>query len=152
MAKNPQEEPFSEAHLASPEYRERLMRKLNCLIAVLEVATAKVRKNMAGSPKDSERLTRIFANLQSTLEVCMRARLALQRRQAVFQSPPPATITPHPAPRDPSASPAAVQGPRRAGSDLSTNAEKKKFATLPPIDPSAIPGCNLDELAKRLLD
>ena len=33
MAQNPQEEPFSEAHLGSPEYRERLMRKLNYLIA-----------------------------------------------------------------------------------------------------------------------
>lgn len=152
MAKNPQEEPFSEAHLASPEYRERLMRKLNCLIAVLEVATAKVRKNMAGSPKDSERLTRIFANLQSTLEVCVRARLALQRRQAVFQAPPPTTITPQLPPRDSKSSPAPVQGPRRAGSDLSTNAEKKKFAKLPPIDRIAISGCDLDDLAKRLLN
>src|SRR5262245_12797175 len=81
VSQHPQEEPFSEADLASPEYRERLMRKLNCLIAVLEVATAKVRKNMAGAPQDSERLARISANLQSTLEVCIRARLALQRRQ-----------------------------------------------------------------------
>jgi hypothetical protein len=152
VAKNPQEEPFSEAHLASPEYRERLMRKLNCLIAVLEVATAKVRKNMAGSDKDSERLTRIFANLQSTLEVCVRARLALQRRQAVFQAPPPAATAPQLPPSDPQPSPAPVQGPRRTGSDLSTNAEKRKFAKLPPIDPTTISGCDLDELAKRLLD
>jgi len=151
VAKNPQEEPFSEAHLASPEYRERLMRKLNCLIAVLEVATAKVRKNMAGSPKDSERLTRIFANLQSTLEVCVRARLALQRRQAALEAPSPATLTPQ-LPPNSKHSPAPVQGPRRTGTDLSTNAEKKKFAKLPPIDLTAISGCDLDDLAKRLLD
>jgi hypothetical protein len=152
VAQHPQEEPFSEAHLASPEYRERLMRKLNCLIAVLEVATAKVRKNMAGSPKDTERLTRIFANLQSTLEVCVRARLALQRREAVFQAPPPGTITPQLPPRDSKSSSAPVQGPRRTGSDLSTNAEKRKFAKMPPIDRTAISDCDLDELAKRLLD
>ncbi|MFN0006491.1 MAG: hypothetical protein ACKVXR_01185 [Planctomycetota bacterium] len=127
------------------------MRKLNCLIAVLEVATAKVRKNMAGSPKDSERLTRIFANLQSTLEVCVRARLALQRRQAVFQAPPPPAITPQTPAKEAKPSLGPVQGPRRTGSDLSTNDEKKKFAKLPPIDPTAIPGCDLDELAKRLL-
>jgi hypothetical protein len=151
VTKNPQEEPFSEAHLASPEYRERLMRKLNCLIAVLEVATAKVRKNMAVPSKDSERLTRIFANLQSTLEVCVRARLALQRRQAAFQGPSAATITPQLPPRDSMAAPAPMQGPRRTGSDLSTNAEKRKFAKLPPIDPTAIPDCDLDDLAKRLL-
>lgn len=151
MPKNPQEEPFSEAHLASPEYRERLMRKLNCLIAVLEVATAKVRKNMAGHPHESERLARIFANLQSTLEVCIRARLALQRRQAASPLPP----APPPVPQLPAAAsahpPAADPAGRRSGSDLSTRAEKRKFAQLPPIDRAAISGCDLDELAKRLL-
>jgi len=138
VAKNPQEEPFSEAHLASPEYRERLMRKLNCLIAVLEVATAKVRKNMAGAPQESERLARISANLQSTLEVCIRARLALQRREAATPMLPAAG--------------AGENGARKNGSDLSTSAEKRKFAKLPPIDRSAISDCDFDELAKRLLN
>jgi hypothetical protein len=147
VPKNPQEEPFSEAHLASPEYRERLMRKLNCLIAVLEVATAKVRKNMAGQPEDSERLARISANLQSTLEVCIRARLALQRRQAASSMPPPLPQLPEAA-----GSPAAGErAAKRNGSDLSTKAEKRKFAQLPPIDRAAISDCDLDELAKRLL-
>jgi len=149
VAKNPQEEPFSEAHLASPEYRERLMRKLNCLIAVLEVATAKVRKNMAGHPGDSERLARISANLQSTLEVCIRARLALQRRQAASPMPPaPPSVPQLPQTAGPSA--ASERAAKRNGSDLS-NAEKRKFAQLPPIDRAAISDCDLDELAKRLL-
>lgn len=149
MPKNPQEEPFSEAHLASPEYRERLMRKLNCLIAVLEVATAKVRKNMAGHPGDSERLARISANLQSTLEVCIRARLALQRRQAASPMPP----APPSVPQLPAAARSAASEPvaKRPGSDLSTKAEKRKFAQLPPIDRAAVSDCDLDELAKRLL-
>ena len=38
MSEQPQE-PFKESNLESPEYRERLMRKLNTLIAVLEVAS-----------------------------------------------------------------------------------------------------------------
>ena len=157
MAQNPQEEPFSEAHLGSPEYRERLMRKLNCLLAVLEVATARVRKNLAGSPEDSERLTRICSNLQSTLEVCIRARLALQRRQAIAQVPPPAgplapppvAIGP-PSPAAPQPPPKARKGKRRVGSDLSTEAEKKRFAKLPPIDRRAVHRCDLDDLARRL--
>jgi hypothetical protein len=146
VAKNPQEEPFSEANLASPVYREQLMRKLNCLIAVLEVATAKVRKNMAGSPKDSERLTRIFANLQSTLEVCIRARLALQRRQALTEAGPPSRPALPPAP------PAPANGARRRASDPATGSGKQKFVGLPPIDPSAISSCDFDDLARRLMN
>jgi hypothetical protein len=83
MSQSPQEEPFSEAHLESPEYRDRLMRKLNCLIAVLEVATAKVKQSMAQPQADQERLGRIRTNLQSTLDVCVRARVALERREGM---------------------------------------------------------------------
>src|SRR5262245_25045995 len=81
--------PFSEANLESPEYRERLMRKLNCLIAVLEVATAKVRKSLDGPSADVERLARIRTNLQSTLDVCLRARAALERREELPKDLPP---------------------------------------------------------------
>jgi hypothetical protein len=83
MSQTPQDEPFSESHLESPEYRERLMRKLNCLIAVLEVATAKVKQSMATPQADLERLGRIRTNLQSTLDVCLRARTALERRDGL---------------------------------------------------------------------
>ena len=80
--------PFDEDDLESPEYRDRLMRKLNALIAVLEVATAKVRKSLSGSEPDTERLTKIQANLASTLEVCQRARRALERREALPEGLP----------------------------------------------------------------
>lgn len=160
----PHEEPFSESHLGSPEYRERLMRKLNCLIAVLEVASAKVRKNMAGSPPDSERLARICANLESTLEVCQRARTALERRHgspptAVRSSKPDHSILP-PAPsrsRHPRAKPEPTKparsrnkNRRRLLSDISTEAERQKFENMPPIDRRTIRHCDLDELARKL--
>ena len=74
------EEPFNETDLESPEYRERLMRKLNTLIAVLEVASAKVKRSLDGPDPDMDRLIKIRTNLSSTLEVCKRARRALQRR------------------------------------------------------------------------
>lgn len=153
----PHEEPFSESHLGSPEYRERLMRKLNCLIAVLEVATAKVKKNMAGSPPDSERLARICANLQSTLEVCQRARTALERRNGSSPQPvrPKAAdkvVVPRARARaSPSKpKPAAKKNRRRLLTDISTEAERKKFEKLPPIDRRSIRSCDLDELARRL--
>jgi len=107
------------------------MRKLNCLIAVLEVATAKVKKSMDGSPPDAERLARICANLQSTLEVCQRARTALEKRQAtqaggragpkdraltVQPAPPP------PAPREP---PSAPKTPAAGSKDAKSSGGKR---------------------------
>jgi hypothetical protein len=83
MNQEPHDESFQETNLNSPEYRERLMRKLNCLIAVLEVATAKVKKSLTDPAADTERLARIRTNLQSTLDVCVRARAALERREAL---------------------------------------------------------------------
>ena len=61
-------EPFQESNLDSAEYRERLMRKLNCLIAVLEVAHAKVKKSLSGPKPDVTRLRKIQTNLTSTLD------------------------------------------------------------------------------------
>jgi hypothetical protein len=165
VAPSPQEEPFSEAHLGSPEYRERLMRKLNCLIAVLEVATAKVRKSMNGPSADSERLARICSNLQSTLEVCLRARTALERRQNSTKPVPgnkqkntkpppgrnlPATLPPPPPKSTPPKSTSERGRPRTSGSDISTDAERRKFAGLPPIERTSIEHCDIDDLARRL--
>jgi hypothetical protein len=145
-----QDEPFSESHLESPEYRERLLRKLNCLIAVLEVATAKVRKSLAGPDADTERLTRIRTNLQSTLDVCLRARAALERREAL--------------PKDLASSIVQAVGevpPTKAKSsqerrdhalrmETGSDREREKFARLGPIDPRHVKLVDFDMLSKRL--
>ena len=55
----PQERPFSDSALDSAQYRAHLMGKLNCLIAVLEVAGGKVRLALGGPQADVERLGRI---------------------------------------------------------------------------------------------
>lgn len=142
------EEPFSEAHLESAEYRERLLRKLNCLIAVLEVATAKVRKSLAGPEADTDRLTRIRTNLQSTLDVCLRARAALERRESL--------------PRDVAsnlvhvvgqvAPPQKPVGKRERATRLETASagEREKFARLGPIDSRQAKLVDFDALAKLL--
>lgn len=149
------------------------MRKLNCLIAVLEVATAKVKKSMDGSPPDAERLARICANLQSTLEVCQRARTALEKRQTSERArtskqdraltvqpapPPPPPRRPRPSPKskDAKSRPERKRGVRWGtgirppASDLASEVERRKFAKLPPIDKRAIASCDLDDLVRRL--
>ena len=142
----PQEEPFSEANLESAEYRERLMRKLNCLIAVLEVATAKVRKSLAVPSPDTERLVRIRSNLQSTLDVCLRARAALERRESLPKELP-ANLS------------EVIQGaakslpaaPRRGERvEMSSEVELARFRGLGPIDKRSISRVDLDELARML--
>src|SRR5262245_14467636 len=79
MSSQPEEQPYSDSHLESPGYRRRLLRKLNTLIAVLEVACAKVRRSLEGPNPDVERLTRIQSNLKETLQVCLRAKRALDQ-------------------------------------------------------------------------
>lgn len=81
MSQGNDNQPFEKGNLESPAYRQRLLRKLNCLIAVLEVACAKVRRSMDGPEPDMERLTRIQKNLTQTLDVCRRAKVALEKRE-----------------------------------------------------------------------
>lgn len=149
------QEPFesgdspSESGLESAEYRERLRNKLNCLIAVLEVATAKVKQSLAGPAPDLDRLSRIQRNLQETLEVCVRARAALDRRGPLPEGiardlasavSPSALGLPLPQPARPAA---------KSASDLS-EAERERFARLGRIERSMLGGTDLDELARRL--
>jgi hypothetical protein len=155
MTQNPKEEPFSEANLNSPEYRERLMKKLNCLIAVLEVATAKVRRSLAGPDPDVERLIRIRNNLQSTLEVCLRARAALERREGLPKELPEnlSRIIQN-AGLDGSRDelPAAPGRPMPRGSsvEMTSADERDRFERMGRIDPEAIAGVDLEELTRLL--
>src|SRR5689334_24294420 len=151
MNPEPHDESFQETNLNSPEYRERLMRKLNCLIAVLEVATAKVRKSLAEPAADVERLTRIRTNLQSTLDVCVRARTALERREALPKELPENLSQvieetrvvelrgKNPAPK----SAARARGEQR-------RSERRKFEGLGTIKKSEIVRVDHDELTRQL--
>jgi len=151
----PEEHPYSDAHLDSPEYRKRLLRKLNTLIAVLEVASAKVRRSLAGADPDVERLTRIQNNLKETLSVCLRAKRALERCEqkkaedtgsAAIPAPPPPTVVPE-LPAKASAPEAADAQP----SELASAEEQRKFQRLGPIDLREVRACDLDALCQRLM-
>ncbi len=158
MSDSQRREPFSESNLDSPEYRERLLRKLNCLIALLEVAMARVRKSLAGPDPDVERLIRIRRNLQSTLDVCLRARSALERRESLPEELPSTLAQVSSLARAEAAAEEVVEEitpPRRplpAGStvEMSSPEEAEKFEALGPIEPRMVAACDLDELARRL--
>lgn len=156
MSEGPDQRPFSESDLESPQYRERLMRKLNCLIALLEVAMARVRRSLAGPEPDLERLRRIRSNLQSTLEVCLRARAALERRQALpLHLPETLGRLSEGGGGEISAlrdvlRPKNRPLPAGARAEMSSRDEESKFQRLGRIDPREIARCDIEELARRL--
>jgi len=139
-----EEQPYSDSHLESPEYRRRLLRKLNTLIAVLEVACAKVRRSLAGPNPDVERLTRIQNNLKETLQVCVRAKRALERTEADAAKGVPEPSVPAQLP-----APEGVRSANDSG-ELRTLEEQRKFQRLGPIDLREVRACDLDELCQKL--
>lgn len=142
-----QPQPSSDNNLDSAEYRERLRRKLSCLIAVLEVANAKVKQSLAGPAPDVERLTRIQRNLQDTMDVCLRARNALDKRGVLpsgLSDDLARAVNPSLAARLPASAPQLES--RR---EFSAH-EQHKFARLPKIDSAMIKTCDLDELSQML--
>jgi hypothetical protein len=150
MSSQPEEQPFSESHLDSPEYRKRLMRKLNTLIAVLEVACAKVRRSLAGPDPDVERLTRIQSNLKETLQVCLRAKQALERCEqprAEEKQPLREAVVPVHLP----AQPAPPESTAKSAGELTTRDEQRKFQRLGPIDLREVRACDLDTLCQKLI-
>lgn len=149
-----QDQPFSESNLDSAQYRERLMRKLTALIAVLEVATAKVRQALAGPAPDVERLGRIHKNLQDTLAVCLRARAALEKRGELPQTLSrdlSQVVDPRlllgAGPERPSST---HQLSRRASRNELSAEEQRRFGKLEKIDRAMLAQCDLDVLARQL--
>ncbi len=141
------QEPFQESNLQDAEYRERLMRKLNCLIAVLEVANAKVKRSLADADPDQERLTRIRSNLTSTLEVCRRAKRALERHEALPEGLPEnlAEVV-----RFTAAEQKLRRMPRGANIEMTSPDEHKRFEDMGKIDAKEISSCDMDALARQL--
>ena len=143
-----QEQPFNDSNLESPEYRERLMRKINCLIAVLEVASAKVKRSIDGPDPDLERPVRIQTNLSSTLEVCRRARRALERRETLPEGLPEnlAAVVRQAGKLE------KEKMPRGARQEMTSPSEAKRFEGMGSIQKDEIQSVDLDSLAKRFME
>ncbi len=151
-----------ENNLSSAEYRAKLMHKLNCLISVLEVALAKVRVNLKTPEADQDRLNRIRLNLENTLNVCRRAKTALEKRE-----PMPAGL-PDDLKRYSQANQKIVRRkqsrpaepridenglPRMTYRDyveFSSLGEYNKFKGMEKITPEEVKSANIDDLAKKL--
>ena len=124
--------------LSSSEYRARLMTKLNCLIAVLEVAIAKISKSMGLPGANEERLLKIRSNLENTLAICHRAKQTLEKTGT----------TKAVASRE-------VERNKMTARDyveLSSIDEYRKFKKMTPIQRNELDVVDFDELARRLTD
>ena len=153
MQDQPEGAPFSESNLDSPEYRERLMRKLNCLIAVLEVAKAKVRRSMAGPSPDVERLTRIKNNLKDTLDVCLRARSALERKGQLpkgLSEDLAQAVNPDAISADMIRAAKEPASPKGVHVEMESQEELERFRSLGRIDADEIASVDFDDLMKKL--
>lgn len=124
--------------LSSSEYRARLMTKLNCLIAVLEVAIAKISKSMGLPGANEERLLKIRSNLENTLAICHRAKQTLEKSGTTKPAPAGATERNKMTARD--------------YVELSSIDEYRKFKKMTPIQRNELDGVDFDDLAKKLSD
>lgn len=138
--------------------RAQLLKKLNCLIAVLEAAIAKVRRNQNDGVADPDRLERIRLNLENTMAICQRARATLERRGTLPDNLPPEVREAVGLPA--AGAPEAARRPARRRSDgrmsyrdyveLSSFEEFRKFRDLPAISSEEIARCDVDRLVADL--
>jgi len=137
MDSNKNDNPNLPEALGSAEYRARLTTKLNCLIAVLEVAIAKIQKSMDLPGANEERLQKIRSNLENTLSICHRAKQTLERTVSGAK-----TVAAR-----------GLEKPQMTARDyveLSSIDEYRKFRKMSPISKDDLSTIDFDELARRL--
>ena len=115
---------------------------------MLEVASAKVKRSLDGPDPDMDRLIKIRTNLSSTLEVCKRARRALQRRESLPEGLPEnlaeVVRTAGRVKRFPKRLPVG------SIAEMTSSEERKRFEHMGRITPSDLEGVDLDQLALKL--
>jgi hypothetical protein len=143
MTQHPDDLPSpDQTNAAAQEQRTRLMTKLNCLIAVLEVAITKIGRNLETPDADRDRLQRVRANLENTLAICNRAKRTLGR-----------SLDERPGRPTRRRSPTNTEGMGyRDYVELSSIDEYRKFKSLPPIESKDLAKLDLDDLARQLGD
>ncbi|MEE2887374.1 MAG: hypothetical protein VX951_08065 [Planctomycetota bacterium] len=131
--------------LSSAEYRAKLLTKLNCLIAVLQVAIAKISRSMDRPGANEERLMKIRGNLENTMSICNRAKGTLEK--GLCESTRTKASAEHA-----KASDAAERMSYRDYIELSSIDEYKKFKTLPPISANELHSLDIDDLMRKFGD
>ena len=127
--------------LDSKEQRSRLLTKLNCLIAVLEVAIAKIGRNLQAPEANADRLRRVRTNLENTLAICVRAKRTL----ALGMGGDAAAALADEDPLD-----VRQRMGYRDYVELGSIEEYRKFKELPPISNDELESTNLDDLLNKL--
>lgn len=138
MDANKNDNPNLPEALSSAEYRARLTTKLNCLIAVLEVAIGKIQKSMDLPGANEERLQKIRGNLENTLSICHRAKQTLDRTAGT--------------PKTAAARTDKAQMSARDYVELSSIDEYRKFRKMPPLTKDELGSIDFDDLARRLAE
>lgn len=138
MDANKNDNPNLPEALSSAEYRARLTTKLNCLIAVLEVAIGKIQKSMDLPGANEERLLKIRSNLENTLSICHRAKQTLDRTA--------------PASKTAVARSDKAQMSARDYVELSSIDEYRKFRKMPPLTKEELGSIDFDDLARRFAE
>ncbi|MAE75325.1 MAG: hypothetical protein CMJ85_00420 [Planctomycetes bacterium] len=130
----------------SAEYKHRLLNKLNCLIAVLEIAIGKIERSMQSDDADQDRLTRIKSNLENTLAICRRAKGTLESKIVEASADDPTTSPPS----ENALTPTRENLSFRCYVELSSIDEFRKFRDLPAITSDDIADTDLDDLTRLL--
>lgn len=144
-SKNDDSSNSSRSGLSSAEYRAKLLTKLNCLIAVLRVAIAKISRSMGLPGANGERLAKIRGNLENTMSICNRARTTLERGLCESTG---TEVSAEPA----EAQVSAERMSYRDYIELSSIDEYEKFKTLPPISAGELHSLDIDDLMRKLGD
>lgn len=120
------------------EYKSRLRTKITCLIAVLDVALAKIQRSMELPGTDPARMKKIAGNLENTRTICERALKTLDgvtpaQEQKIFNEEPE---------------------PQRMGMreyiELTSIDEYNKFKNLPPISADEVASVDINKLVEEL--
>jgi len=135
----------SRSGLSSAEYRAKLLTKLNCLIAVLQVAIAKITRSMDLPGANEERLTKIRGNLENTMSICNRAKSTLEK--GLNES-----VTQQRALESGRSGRSSEKMSYRDYIELSSIDEYKKFKELPPISTTDLDSLDIDDLMRKLAD
>ena len=115
-------EKFRVYDMNSEEYKNRLIIKLNCLIAVIKVAIAKIDNAIQSQP--SEKLHAIRGNLFKTRITCEKARDKLMGVETLVEHTPPR--------------------------EAKSIEEYRKFKTKAPISMDEVQATDLDDLINKL--
>lgn len=119
--------------MMTDENRTRLLHKLRALRAVLQVAIGKIESAKDNPNADAERLDKIAANLNGTLEIVNRAIKTLQDL-----------------PRTLGRAHTSPSGAREY-TEMETVDEYRKFQNMPPISLDEVADTNIDDLISKLL-